>query len=127
MNHSHCDAVLLWRQSVSAARRDRAAVLLVLGLGRDLIVDAAVGEVLLLRFSPGPELVLQPERLDGRQLRFRQCGFIARTEAVLGNDLLPFGRVQEIEVGLGYSAVPRFAVTGSTTATGGAASMLSDG
>ena len=29
-------------------------------------------------------------------------GFVARTEAVLGDDLLSFSRVEEVEVGLGH-------------------------
>src|SRR5262245_34043228 len=56
--------------------------------------------MLLLSVSPGAELVLDPERLDVRQLRLSEGCVVARAESVLGDDLLPFGRVQEIEVGL---------------------------
>ena len=62
-----------------------------------------------------------------RPANFMQDFLVARTKVVLGDDLLACGAYRKVEIGLAILRVPRLSTTLSTTATGGAASMLSEG
>ena len=68
---------------------------------RDLVEDAAGGEVLLLRELPAAE-VLDGHEFDLRELAgiFRGDRGVARPVEILRGDFLAFGRVQELQVRL---------------------------
>src|SRR4029079_13213402 len=72
-------------------------------LGReDPIVDAAVVEMMRLRFAPAAERGIDRDHPALREpVRvLRRDALIARPEVVARDDVLPFRRVQELEVGL---------------------------
>src|ERR1017187_6531760 len=72
----------------------------------NLVEDAAIGEVRLLRLLPAAEQLIHREQADLRELRFvlLRHRFQARTVEMLRGDFLPLRRVQIMQVFLGGAA-----------------------
>ena len=77
--------------------------IIALALDHDLVVDGAVGEMVLLHLVPAAEGLLYTECFYGRKAAriLMQDLFAARAEGVLGDDLLALRREQELEIGGG--------------------------
>src|SRR5215470_1080708 len=73
---------------------------------RDLIEHAAVREVRALHVRPTAERLIHRDQRNGAEYVgvARERLRIARTEEVAGRDLLSFGRIEEMQIGLRNSA-----------------------
>src|SRR3990172_4583771 len=70
----------------------------------DLVEDAAIGEMFLLRLLPAAvEFVNRKEVQFGKLLRISGChGLEPGTKKILGGNLLPFLRIKKLEISLGH-------------------------
>ena len=111
------------------AREEERHFRLVAGLV-DQVKDSAIGKVGFLGLGPTAERIV-----DGDQIKLGEPGEICRVrrswvrwpEIMFGGQLLPFRRIEELQIGFGYLGVALGLGVFINSATGGSALMESVG